>query len=252
MNLYITIIILLLFINTVIANLNPQPIAAVTIINSTNSNYYGLFPIEILPLLSTKSICFNLTIFNELLSSLDMLDRLSIINLHVPYKIFLNYFLQPNLFPTYDRDLLIVNNTEYKQCDRLDARFTTKINVTIPKNYQFNLPIIIAFNQTLTNTVVGWEFNVSNILTGDILYIGQHYFYIKQLFINNLIEYIEFTVWAKVYKPFVNKYSGEFESGIDSTVIIPDITGAVCLETVYLLTKDLNVDDVNRLCNSNK
>lgn len=49
----------------------------------------------------TYAPCFDSQVFDDVVHSPDMSDRRGDVLVDIPYPIFLKYFLQPNLFPTY-------------------------------------------------------------------------------------------------------------------------------------------------------
>ena len=59
-----------------------------------------VFPQEMADQL-TDAPCFDRQVFDEVVLSPDMADRRGDVLVDIPYPIFLKYFLQPNLFPTY-------------------------------------------------------------------------------------------------------------------------------------------------------
>jgi len=205
------------------------------------------FPHEMRAMLGSAP-CLNHSRLESLIKSADMLDRTATQLLSVPYSVFLAYFLQPNLFPTWNTDYTQVNTTEFEVCSTFHGTFTTKINVTLPSGFSFNSPMLLVVNVTETEATIGWQFNTSNPNTQEVLYYGAHFYYMGQQFINGRDATL-YISWEKIFGDFVGDHSSAFEAGLAGTVLRPDWLGANCLEQVWLAQGDLVPADVQQTCN---
>jgi len=188
---------------------------------------------------------------SSLIMSPDMLSRRGEVYLNIPFDVIGDYILNPSLLATWNSDYSSGGDqTSLPICQKLLAKFTTKINVTVPPGYSFKPPIILTVNRTKDVALFGWEFGMSTADGKDNLYYGAHWIGAFRITINGekVVQYIS---WEKMYgvdNDFVAKNRAAFEFGMGHTVLQPDIVGGLCLEFVYSQTGALNPVTVEKLC----
>jgi len=189
--------------------------------------------------------CLNSSEFRNLVETSDMLARTATQLLAVPFQVFSSYFLQPNLFPTWNTDYTQVNTTSYQVCAPLHATFTTKINVTNPPGSTFQTPQLIAVFQERTKVIVGWQFWVKN--GEQTVDYGTHFYSMEEVLVGKLPATL-YVSWEKISGGIVAQNKAAFEVGLGGTVLLPDWVGANCLERQYLLTGKLDPVQISSVC----
>ncbi len=159
--------------------------------------------------------------------------------------------MSPMLLPTWNADYSD-GGTEFKltPCTKFTAKFTTKINVTVPSGFTFKPPLVLTVNRTADVALFGWDFGVSDD-SGNNFYYGAHWIGAFRVVVNRqpVVKYVS---WEKITSGAGNTFVGEnraaFEYGMSKTVLQPDLDGAMCLERVYATTGNLVPADVQRMC----
>ncbi len=159
------------------------------------------------------------------------------VELSIPFAVLRDFWVQSNLWPTWNGAYTYVQNKNLTLCDRLIANFTD-----VPKPWnpgpQNGHPIVV-WQKSVPNVSeeLNWKYNVPNVLFGrhdtSIFAVGQN---VSALY-----------SWEKAYGLEIDEYNFYFRFNFE-TLLSRYITGARCLESVYRAQGQLDPVVVSQKC----
>lgn len=189
--------------------------------------------------------CDNTTNEKLLQESNDMPMILGDVFVQIPFNEFIAFFFKPIYWTSWNHLFNSTLTTELGLCDILNATYNNAPKAPFPKLIDHHY--IVQYetdNETLG--VVGWSYLLQDAETGDFLVFGRHT-YAFEVYVSNYTNGTILTSFEKAYGPHVAKYSQAWTVALQQALIF-GLSGAMCLENVYLASGGLMPNNVQDAC----
>eukprot|EP01124_Arcella_intermedia_P015497 TRINITY_DN22001_c0_g1_i2.p1 TRINITY_DN22001_c0_g1~~TRINITY_DN22001_c0_g1_i2.p1 ORF type:complete len:186 (+),score=45.54 TRINITY_DN22001_c0_g1_i2:253-810(+) len=161
----------------------------------------------------------------------------------VPFKDFWAFFSQAQYWTTWNPLFGSIQTTVFELCGPLDAVYTNAPKLPFPPNITAPHAIIqMGLSADGTEAAYSWFFIIYS-QEGDMLTYGRHSYTVKDLGNGRTL----FSSFEKAAGPQVEKYSFAWTVALEES-LLDGVTGAVCLERVWLQYGSLSPLAVKAVC----
>jgi len=187
--------------------------------------------------------CFNSTQDQLLLESETTTAQYVSVNVGIPFQTFFPFFLQGNLFPIWNPLFVNVSTQNLELCGPINAAYSNTPQVPFPPGMTGPHAIVqMGTDPTNMYGAFAWQFQLI-AADGELLTWGRHTYLVQDLGDGST----NISSFEKVAGPQVDQYAYAWTVALEES-LLDGVTGAICLERVYLATGDLEPTDVQKFC----